>query len=115
MLLHNLLTSLLIQAINSTKKGKYNQAITIFEQARIQAEKEFGKNHENHALSCNDLASIYSSMGDYPAAEPLYVEAKNIHETNLQYHWLYQFGNWSCFWNEIAFSIFIIRRSMFDS
>ena len=38
--------------------GKYAEATTIFEKAKTQAEKEFGKEHKDYAMSCNNLAYI---------------------------------------------------------
>lgn len=58
--------------------GDYEKAQLFLEKAKIQAEKEFGKEHINYASSCNNLASLYVKQGKYIDAEILYVEAKNI-------------------------------------
>ena len=58
--------------------GNYKEAISYLEKALKQAEKEFGKNHENYATSCNNLAELYREQGRYAEAEPLYKEAKEI-------------------------------------
>jgi hypothetical protein len=64
-------------------EGKYKEAGEFWEKAKIQAEKEFGKEHPDYATSCNNLAFLYKSQGLYAKAEPLYIEAKNIREKVL--------------------------------
>ncbi|GIV44168.1 MAG: hypothetical protein KatS3mg035_1291 [Bacteroidia bacterium] len=44
------------QGMQAYQAGDYGKAIMYFEKAFKQAEKEFGKNHENYATSCNNLA-----------------------------------------------------------
>ena len=60
------------------EQGKFDEAFLVFEQARKQAEKEFGKNHPNYALACNNLAGPYLLQGDYLEAEGLFLEAQEI-------------------------------------
>jgi CHAT domain-containing protein/F0F1-type ATP synthase beta subunit len=71
------------QGIKLYQEGKYAEATAIFEKAKTQAEKEFGKEHPDYATSCNNLAVLYDKQGLYSKAEPLYVEAKNIREKVL--------------------------------
>ena len=66
------------KGVQAYQAGSYKEAISYFEKALKQAEKEFGKNHENYATSCNNLASSYDEQGRYAEAEPLYKEALAI-------------------------------------
>ena len=52
--------------------GDYQKAIEIFEKAKTQAAKEFGKEHPSYASSLNNLAFLYQTTGRYAEAEPLY-------------------------------------------
>ncbi len=63
--------------------GKYAEATAVFEKAKIQAEKEFGKMHKDYAASCSNLATSYQFQGLYTKAEPLYIEGKSIEEKVL--------------------------------
>jgi tetratricopeptide (TPR) repeat protein len=66
------------KGMQAYQAGNYKEAISYFEKALKQAEKKFGKNHENYATSCNNLAWLYDEQGRYAEAEPLYKEAKEI-------------------------------------
>ncbi|GIV43620.1 MAG: hypothetical protein KatS3mg035_0743 [Bacteroidia bacterium] len=66
------------QGEKAYEAGDYSKAIMYFEKALKQAEKEFGKNHENYATACNNLAKLYEAQGKYSEAEPLYKEALDI-------------------------------------
>jgi CHAT domain-containing protein len=61
------------------QEDKYVEAMAIFEKAKTQAEKEFGKEHPYYATSCNNLAGLYYEQGLYSKAEPLLVEVKDIY------------------------------------
>ena len=65
------------------QQGKLVEALLIFEKAKTQAEKEFGKEHPNYANSLNSLADLYKSQGNYDKAEPPYLEALKIIEKAL--------------------------------
>ncbi len=65
------------------RTGKYAEAITIFEQTKIIAEKTLGKEHLNYAVSCNNLALLYDNQGFYVKAEALHIEAKSIYKKVL--------------------------------
>jgi CHAT domain-containing protein/F0F1-type ATP synthase beta subunit len=71
------------QGVKLYQEGKYAEAMAIFEKAKTQAKKEFGKDHPNYATSCNNLGLLYQEKGLYSKAEPLYVEAKKIREKVL--------------------------------
>ncbi len=59
--------------------GNYDEAIKVFEKAKMAAEKEFGKKHSNYASVCNNLAVVYRIQDLYDKAEKLHIEAKEIH------------------------------------
>ncbi|MBC8110263.1 MAG: tetratricopeptide repeat protein, partial [Verrucomicrobia bacterium] len=63
--------------------GKYAEAIQIFEKAKVQAEREFGKEHADYATSLNNLAGLYDNQGNYAKAEPLYLEASEVYKKAL--------------------------------
>ncbi len=66
------------KGIKFYEQGKYQDAITEFEKAKNQAEKEFGKQDSNYAQSCSNLAALYESQGFYAQAELLCIESKQI-------------------------------------
>ena len=63
--------------------GDYAKGIEYAEKAKIQAEKEYGKEHKKYAASLNNLAISYYEIGNYTKAEPLYIEALNIRKKVL--------------------------------
>jgi tetratricopeptide (TPR) repeat protein/CHAT domain-containing protein len=65
------------------KKGEYATSIDYAEKAKIQAEKEFGKEHNNYAESLNNLAMLFKEMGAYDKAEPLFIESMDIYKKTL--------------------------------
>ena len=67
--------------IRAFRNGDYRKAEKIFVKARLQAEKEFGKEHKNYAIACADLGNLYTKQGGYLQAKNLYVEAKRIYKT----------------------------------
>ncbi|TAF31862.1 MAG: CHAT domain-containing protein [Cytophagales bacterium] len=67
----------------SYDEGDYKKTQKIWEDAKKQAEKEFGKEHTNYAFSCNNLAHVYNIQGFYALAEPLLIESKEIRKKNL--------------------------------
>jgi tetratricopeptide (TPR) repeat protein len=66
------------KGMQAYQAGSYKEATSYLEKALKQVEKEFGKNHENYATSCNNLASLYYNQGRYAEAEPLFKEALAI-------------------------------------
>jgi tetratricopeptide (TPR) repeat protein len=66
------------QGMEAYNAGDYKEAIRLFEKALKQAEKEFGKNHENYATACNNLADLYYAQGRYSGARPLYTIFPNL-------------------------------------
>ncbi len=65
------------------QQGKYKEAIETLEKAKIQAEKEFGKEDIRYAASCDNLAGLYNKQGLYAQAESLYLASKSIIEKVL--------------------------------
>lgn len=57
------------------KRGQYNLAVEIFEQALALHREQLGESHPAVASSLNNLAGLYYSQGRYAAAEPLYQQA----------------------------------------
>jgi tetratricopeptide (TPR) repeat protein len=67
-------------SIEYKKKGDYEKGIKYGEKAFKQAEKEFGKKHQNYATSSNNLGILYYNMGQYEKAESLYLKALKIYK-----------------------------------
>lgn len=63
--------------------GDYENGIKVAKKCLQQAEKEFGKNHENYANTLNDLAFFILAMGNYLDAEPLLVQVISIRKNIL--------------------------------
>lgn len=61
------------------KEGDHTLAKIIWEKAKTQAEKEFGKWSQNYATACYNLAGLYREKGEYTNAEFLFIEAKSIY------------------------------------
>lgn len=61
------------QEVNSLySQGNYGQAVIIARQALGVAEKIFGPEHRNVAISLNNLAWLYRTQGQYAQAESLF-------------------------------------------
>jgi CHAT domain-containing protein len=58
----------------------YDKALEVFVSGLAVAEKELGKNHILFALSCENLAFMYTFLGQYEKAEALFLEGKSIRE-----------------------------------
>ena len=71
------------QGINLLQAGKYEEAIPIAKKHLELTENKFGPNHPDTALSLDNLAGLYDTMGDYAKAEPLYQRALKIFENAL--------------------------------
>src|SRR6266481_2502529 len=52
--------------------GKFQEAVPIAEEVLKYCEKNYGPDHPETADSLNDLAFLYSSMGEYAKALPFY-------------------------------------------
>ncbi len=65
------------------KERKYQEAREILERAKAQAEKEFGKTHDNYINSCKNLAFVYQNENLYDNAETLFLEIKSIRTKTL--------------------------------
>lgn len=64
-------------------QGRYQEAIPIAKRALAIKEKTLGPEHPAVATSLNNLAALYSVLGDYAKAEPLYKRALAICEKAL--------------------------------
>src|SRR5436309_11103034 len=64
-------------------QGNYPQATIIFRRALDVAERTFGPDHPNVALSLNNLAALYITQSQYAQAEPLYKRSLAIKEKAL--------------------------------
>ena len=70
------------QALQLYNQGKYSEAIPLAEQA-LAIRQRILDDHPHTATSLNNLAGLYSSMGRYSEAEPLYVRSLSIIEQQL--------------------------------
>lgn len=68
-------TELKSRALRLYRENKLDDAIKVARQALEVAEKTFGPEHLNTAVSLGYLADLYHSEGRYNDAEPLYVRA----------------------------------------
>jgi tetratricopeptide (TPR) repeat protein len=71
------------RAVNLYQQGRFTEAAVFAEDALGRAEKDLGPNHLNVSQSLNNLAGIYSAMGEYEKAEPIYTRALKIREETL--------------------------------
>jgi CHAT domain-containing protein/Tfp pilus assembly protein PilF len=65
------------------RAGKYDEARPTGERALEIRERVLGLEHQDVAVSLNNLANIYFAKGDYARAEPLYKRAQAIREKIL--------------------------------
>lgn len=75
--------TLIENAISFGEQGKTDKAIEIAKKALSTAEKAFGNEHPNLAMSLLILGKLYSKQGQYVNAEPLYQQALIIQEKSL--------------------------------
>jgi tetratricopeptide (TPR) repeat protein len=61
----------------------YQQAESLYIEAKEIRAKVLGTEHPDYALSLNNLASLYMEKGNYEKAEPLYLEAIEIRAKSL--------------------------------
>ncbi|NJO17987.1 MAG: tetratricopeptide repeat protein [Thioploca sp.] len=59
------------------------RAEPLYQQALEIRKTVLGENHSDYAISLNNLALLYKSMGNYTRAEPLYQQALEIRKTAL--------------------------------
>jgi CHAT domain-containing protein len=64
-------------------QGKYDDSEKLYVEALSIRKKILGAEHPDYALSCNNLASIYSKKKEYEKAEKLYLEAYLIRKKIL--------------------------------
>ena len=65
------------------QQGRYSEAINFLEEELTVAERIFGRDDPDVALSLNNLAVLYDDLGDYAKAEPLYQRSLEIREKAL--------------------------------
>ncbi|MDP6180607.1 MAG: tetratricopeptide repeat protein, partial [Desulfatiglandales bacterium] len=65
------------------RQGRYQEAIFPVKRALAIYEKALGPDHPRVATSLNNLALLYSNLGDYAGAEPLYKRSLAIYEKAL--------------------------------
>ena len=68
------------QVVSLYKQAQYAKAADIGQEAVKSAEASFGPDHPKVAVSLNNLAAAYLSMGEYNKAEPLFKRALSIDE-----------------------------------
>jgi tetratricopeptide (TPR) repeat protein len=68
----------------SISLGYLNEdSLPFMDEALKLIKKVLGENHQSYAMSLHGLASLYNTMGNYTAAEPLLKEALAIHKKVL--------------------------------
>jgi CHAT domain-containing protein/tetratricopeptide (TPR) repeat protein len=65
------------------QKGQHEEAIKYTTKSANLTSQIKGKQHPDFALSLNNLAELYRSIGDYAAAEPLLKQAMKIYRVAL--------------------------------
>jgi tetratricopeptide (TPR) repeat protein/CHAT domain-containing protein len=81
--LKNELNKLNDQILKLYQEGKGRDALPVAEKYLEFSEKAFGPMHPAMAISLNNVAWLYDSLGDYSRAEPLYKRAVQIQELVL--------------------------------
>jgi len=79
-------TQLTQQAFDLYQAGRYNEAMSLAEEALLIHREQLGERHPDVALSLNNLAGLYSAQGRYGEAEPLHQEALLIRREQLGKH-----------------------------
>jgi len=72
------------ESMQALQAGNYAAGIKAETECLAIREKVLGKQHPSYASSLNNLALLYSYMGDYLRAEPLHREATVITLRNLE-------------------------------
>ena len=70
-------------AVLYEKRGRYDEAESLFQRALAVFESKFGPDQSITATGLNGLAALYDSIGRYDEAEPLYLRALAIREAKL--------------------------------
>ena len=66
-----------------SEKGRYREAILMWEQTLAMRQKLLGNEHLDVAQSLNNLAVLYDNQGRYEEAEPLYKQALQMRQKLL--------------------------------
>ncbi|CAF0819431.1 unnamed protein product [Adineta steineri] len=64
-------------------QGKYQEALTFYEQSLAIYQKTFPSNHPDLAISHNNIGLVHVAMGDYPKALSYYEKALEIKQQSL--------------------------------
>src|SRR5262245_43712540 len=65
------------------EQGKYTEALPYYQKALELAPTVFGRDHTNTAVILNNLAILYSDMGQHAKAELLHQRSLEIREAKL--------------------------------
>src|SRR5664279_1046043 len=71
------------EVVSLYRKGRYDRAVVVAKKALEIAEANVGPYDASVAVSLSNLAQIYSTQGQYAAAEPLFKRALAINEKAL--------------------------------
>lgn len=76
---------LYLEAINSRQRGNYLAVIDLYKRALGLKEMALGPYHEQVAVCANNLGLAYYEAGQLDMAEPYFLRAKEILDTNVDY------------------------------
>ena len=65
------------------EQGRYDDALSVAENALKLSERELGTDHLTTATALNELAVVYVALGRYDEAEPVYKRSLAIREESL--------------------------------
>lgn len=68
-------------ALLRKQQGRFAEALPMYLRAHATLQRDLGSMHPDLALSCLNMAGLYSIQGNYQEAEPLYLRAVHIFET----------------------------------
>jgi tetratricopeptide (TPR) repeat protein len=71
------------RSVTLLQQGRYSEAAKVADKALKVAEKTFGINHPEVAVSRNIMAAVYQAQGKYAEAETLYKRVLAIDEKAL--------------------------------
>jgi tetratricopeptide (TPR) repeat protein len=77
---------LIEQTMDLYRASHHERAVALARKALDMAEQAMGPDHPSVAVSLNDLALLYRTLGHYAQAEPLYKRALAIWENALGPH-----------------------------
>ncbi|CAK9087156.1 Nephrocystin-3 [Durusdinium trenchii] len=71
------------RALNLFRQDRFNDALPLASESAAIQKRLLGTDHPDYATSLNNLALLYTAMGDSAQAEPLYQQALEIKERVL--------------------------------